>query len=156
MNYRYILDEAQAGDIFKANPTRRVFSFPSFPTSSTTTQADLKQQINNEREQKSLVEEKDVNSGLAAEITVFKALESAAQAVAAKKPDMKFLLFHSVKYGGTGTEVDQKWESDIDVVLLCFDERLGWFFFYLAVMICIKTLHEFMGTSKIIKYRKLL
>jgi hypothetical protein len=104
-SYRYILDEAAAADIFERNPTQKVFSFPSFSSSSTTPTTGPRDQ------------------GLAAEIQMFNVVQSGVQAVADKQPHMKFVVFHSVKYGVTG---DEKWESDIDIVLLCFDEEQGY------------------------------
>jgi hypothetical protein len=100
---RYIQNEA--GEIYAMHPTQRVFSFPALPSMSMMSKAD---------------------KGFAAEIKVFQAVESAAQAVAARRPGMKFLLFHSVKYGVAESEMEEKWESDIDVVLLCFDDDTGW------------------------------
>jgi hypothetical protein len=104
---RYIQDETETADIFKGNTEKRVFSFPSFPTSSMMPAAKRAK----------------TDDPLDAEIKVFEAVETAAQEVAAKRTNMKFLVFHSVHYGISG---DVKWESDVDVLLLCFDEEQGW------------------------------
>jgi hypothetical protein len=102
---RYIQNEA--ADIYQMHPSQAVFCFPPLPATSTMYDAD---------------------EGLAAEVKVFQAVQSAARALAATRPGMKFLLFHSVKYGVAGSERDEKWESDIDIVLICCDEEKGWFF----------------------------
>jgi hypothetical protein len=60
---------------------------------------------------------------LEAEKKVTYAVEAAARAVAAKRPNSKFLVFHALKYVVTG---DEKWESDIDVGLVYYEEERGW------------------------------
>jgi hypothetical protein len=103
---RYILDETGTADIFKKDSQQRVFSFPSFSTSS----------------RRPAASSVGADNSLEAEIKVFNAAKAAADNIAANRPNMKFLVFHSVYYGLSG---DVKWESDVDVLLLCFDEAKG-------------------------------
>jgi hypothetical protein len=67
------------------------------------------------------------NNGLIAEKAVFEALRSAAEELSKKvgNEKLQILLFHSVKYGITGSGPLAKWESDVDIVLLCFDTATG-------------------------------
>jgi hypothetical protein len=67
--------------------------------------------------------------GLSAEANVFHNLRRAATTIAKKHADLRFLLFHSVKYGVSGEENRAKWQSDIDFVLICFNQISGerWF-----------------------------
>ncbi len=67
------------------------------------------------------------NDGLKAEKVVFEAVQSAAGEISQKSgnENVQFLLFHSVKYGITGQGSLAKWESDVDIVLLCFDTATG-------------------------------
>jgi hypothetical protein len=117
---RYILREA--GEIFNTNPTQKVLSFPSLASMSAIGEYDPNQRNENETEQSS--GKRTYDHGVESEINVFKSVQSAAQDLA-RKSSMKFLVFHAVKYGVTGKDEDQKWESDLDVVLLGFDEKRG-------------------------------
>ncbi len=67
------------------------------------------------------------NDGIKAEKAVFEAVRSAAEQLSKKRgnENVRFLLFHSVKYGIAGEGPLAKWESDVDVVLLCFDPVIG-------------------------------
>ena len=64
-------------------------------------------------------------AGMIAERDVFDAVRSAAEFIAERDRAMQFLVFHSVKYGTTGRGVAEKWESDIDIVLVCYNHRTG-------------------------------
>ena len=64
--------------------------------------------------------------GLRAEKKVFDAVRQAAEKISQDHKNLIFLVFHSVKYGTTGVGPDKKWESDIDVVLVCFNQDTGW------------------------------
>jgi hypothetical protein len=67
------------------------------------------------------------DKGLKAEKAVFEAVRSAAEELSQMSGNKKlqFLLFHSVKYGIAGSGPFAKWESDVDIVLLCFDTATG-------------------------------
>jgi hypothetical protein len=96
----------EARDIFIGNESRNVASFPS-----------------------TLLDILSIgDDGLKAEMKVFAAVKEAAEEVAERRSDLKFCLFHSVKYGTTGDGTGAKWESDIDVVLVCLNTVTGWFY----------------------------
>jgi hypothetical protein len=63
--------------------------------------------------------------GRAAEVAAVKRIKDCAKELANKHGTLQFLIFHSVKYGITGKDDALKWESDIDIVLICFNNATG-------------------------------
>jgi hypothetical protein len=96
---------------------------PEKPCSSATTQGTRGQQRVQKIDQKAAAKQRKADDALEAEKKVTRAVIAAATVVAANRPTSKFLVFHALKYGITGEE---KLESDIDVVLVYYDEERGW------------------------------
>ena len=65
-------------------------------------------------------------SGPEAERNVYEWIRNAAEMTALVHLNLRFFLFHSVKYGIGGTgDVSDKWLGEIDIVLICFDPTTG-------------------------------